>query len=160
MCSQSNLPSFCSKSATPIIGSAFFTVGVITVFNAVFNYLGIAYLPWAASVFAGNTLFRASFGAAFPLFVSKGNLMPLSFLPMYSRLTRSGTSTLSNIRYWPRKFSPWRHRHLVHSNLFRPLQSESYSRGYILSSMLTDSVWGQNSPQKQERSARYLNALQ
>jgi DHA1 family multidrug resistance protein-like MFS transporter len=55
----------------PIIGSSFFTVGVITVFNPVFNYLGVVYQPYSASVFAGNTLFRASFGAAFPLFVSR-----------------------------------------------------------------------------------------
>lgn len=55
----------------PIIGSSLFTVGVITVFNPVFNYLGVVYQPYSASVFAGNTLFRASFGAAFPLFVSR-----------------------------------------------------------------------------------------
>lgn len=54
----------------PIIGTSFFTIGVITVFNAVFNYLGVAYHPYSASVFAGNTLFRSSFGGAFPLFVS------------------------------------------------------------------------------------------
>ena len=58
----------------PIIGSAFITVDVITVFNAVFNYVGIAYLPYSVSVFAGNTLFRASFGTAFPLFVSYNEL--------------------------------------------------------------------------------------
>jgi DHA1 family multidrug resistance protein-like MFS transporter len=54
----------------PIIGSGFFTVGIITLFNPVINYLGIAYPTYAASIFAGNALFRASFGAAFPLFVS------------------------------------------------------------------------------------------
>lgn len=54
----------------PIIGSGFFTVGIVTLFNAVINYLGIAYPLYAASIFAGNALFRASFGAIFPLFVS------------------------------------------------------------------------------------------
>jgi DHA1 family multidrug resistance protein-like MFS transporter len=57
----------------PIIGSGFFTVGIITLFNPVINYLGIAYPTYAASIFAGNALFRASFGAAFPLFVSLKN---------------------------------------------------------------------------------------
>jgi DHA1 family multidrug resistance protein-like MFS transporter len=53
----------------PVIGSSFFTVGVVTLFNAVLNYLGISYPKYAASIFAGNALFRASFGAIFPLFV-------------------------------------------------------------------------------------------
>ncbi|KAI9658381.1 MAG: hypothetical protein M1821_002514 [Bathelium mastoideum] len=52
----------------PIIGSSLFAVAVITLFNPVFNYLGIAYPSYAASIFAGNALFRASFGAGFPLF--------------------------------------------------------------------------------------------
>lgn len=54
----------------PVIGSGIFTVGVVTLFNSVFNYLGISYPPYAASIFAGNALFRALFGASFPLFVS------------------------------------------------------------------------------------------
>lgn len=55
----------------PVIGSSFFTVGIVTLFNPVLNYLGITYPAYAASVFAGNALFRASFGAIFPLFVSQ-----------------------------------------------------------------------------------------
>jgi len=54
----------------PIIGTGFFTVSIITVFNPVLNYLGMAYPQYSASIFAGNALFRASFGATFPLFVS------------------------------------------------------------------------------------------
>lgn len=54
----------------PIIGSSFFTVGIVTLFNPVLNYLGTAYPDYTASIFAGNALFRASFGAIFPLFVS------------------------------------------------------------------------------------------
>ncbi|KAI9838679.1 MAG: hypothetical protein M1819_004993 [Sarea resinae] len=52
----------------PIIGAALFAIGIVTVFNAVLNYLGISYPPYTASIFAGNALFRASFGAIFPLF--------------------------------------------------------------------------------------------
>jgi MFS transporter, DHA1 family, multidrug resistance protein len=54
----------------PIIGSGFFIVAVVTLFNSVFNYLSISYPSYAASIFAGNALCRASFGAIFPLFVS------------------------------------------------------------------------------------------
>ncbi|KAI0406757.1 MFS general substrate transporter [Xylaria palmicola] len=52
----------------PVIGSGFFSIGVVTLFNSLFNYLGIAYPQYAASIFAGSALFRASFGATFPLF--------------------------------------------------------------------------------------------
>jgi DHA1 family multidrug resistance protein-like MFS transporter len=54
----------------PIIGSGFFSIGVVTLFNSLFNYLGITYSKYSASIFAGSALFRASFGATFPLFVS------------------------------------------------------------------------------------------
>lgn len=54
----------------PIIGSGFFSVGVVTLFNSLLNYLGISYPTYAASIFSGSALFRASFGASFPLFVS------------------------------------------------------------------------------------------
>ncbi|TRX94637.1 hypothetical protein FHL15_004409 [Xylaria flabelliformis] len=52
----------------PVIASGLFSIGVITLFNSLFNYLGIAYPKYAASIFAGSALFRASFGATFPLF--------------------------------------------------------------------------------------------
>lgn len=58
----------------PVIGSGFFSIGVVTLFNSLFNYLGISYPKYAASIFAGSALFRASFGAGFPLFVSKAPL--------------------------------------------------------------------------------------
>lgn len=44
-------------------------LGIVTLFNSVFNYLAMSYPFEAASVFAGNALFRAAFGAGFPLFV-------------------------------------------------------------------------------------------
>ena len=53
----------------PIIGSGCFSIGVVTLFNSLFTYLGLTYTTYAGSVFAGATLFRASFGASFPLFV-------------------------------------------------------------------------------------------
>jgi len=54
----------------PIIGSGFFSVGALLLFNSVLNYLPDAYPEYAASVLAGNDLFRSSFGAGFPLFAS------------------------------------------------------------------------------------------
>jgi DHA1 family multidrug resistance protein-like MFS transporter len=53
----------------PIIGSSFFTVGIVTLFNSILNYLAIGYPAYVASIFAGNALFRAPCGAIFPLFV-------------------------------------------------------------------------------------------
>ncbi|CAI6334887.1 unnamed protein product [Periconia digitata] len=52
----------------PIIGSGFFAIGIITLFNSLYMYLGIVYARYAASIFAGAALFRATFGATFPLF--------------------------------------------------------------------------------------------
>jgi len=54
----------------PIIGSAFFSVGALLLFNSVLNYLGDAYPAYAASVLAGNDFMRSAFGAGFPLFAS------------------------------------------------------------------------------------------
>lgn len=52
----------------PIVGSGWFSVGAFLLFNSVLNYLPDAYPEYAASVLAGNDLFRSSFGAGFPLF--------------------------------------------------------------------------------------------
>lgn len=52
----------------PIIGSGFFAVGLFLLFNSVLNYLSDAYPEYAASVLAGNDLFRSSFGTGFPIF--------------------------------------------------------------------------------------------
>ena len=54
----------------PLVGSGSFTVSIITLFMPVLSYLGMAYPKYAASVLAGNALFRASCGVVFPLFVS------------------------------------------------------------------------------------------
>lgn len=94
----------------PIVGSGFFTVGVVTVFNCVLNYLGLSYPKYAASIFAGNALFRASFGAVFPLFVSI--LSPL--LPRYTVLEAGwlttwelGASAISETGRRPRELATW-----------------------------------------------------
>lgn len=65
----------------PIIGTSFFGIGAFLLFMSVLNYLGDAYPLYAASVLAGNDLFRSAFGAAFPLFatVSFVSLLPLTF---------------------------------------------------------------------------------
>ncbi|GAB1210459.1 hypothetical protein APSETT445_009252 [Aspergillus pseudonomiae] len=51
----------------PIIGTAFFAPGFYLTFQSVLNYLGESYPRYVASVFAGNTFFRSSFGGALPL---------------------------------------------------------------------------------------------
>ncbi|ETS87893.1 hypothetical protein PFICI_01721 [Pestalotiopsis fici W106-1] len=61
----------------PIVGSSFFTVALVTFFNGILNYLGMSYPVYAASVFAGNGLFRALSGAVFPLFVCTSELSQL-----------------------------------------------------------------------------------
>lgn len=60
----------------PIIGSAWFSFGAFLLFNSIFNYLCDAYPVYAASVLAGNDLFRSSFGTGFPVFAT----------PMYRNL--------------------------------------------------------------------------
>merc|ERR1712087_955261 len=54
----------------PIIGTAWVSIGAFLLFNSVLNYLPDAYPEVAASVLAGNDLFRSSFGAGFPLFAT------------------------------------------------------------------------------------------
>ncbi|RJE17884.1 resistance protein [Aspergillus sclerotialis] len=54
----------------PIIGSSYFSIGTFLLFNSVLNYLPDAYPDYAASVLAGNDLFRSALGAGFPLFAS------------------------------------------------------------------------------------------
>ncbi|GKZ34126.1 GTPase-activating protein [Aspergillus brasiliensis] len=51
----------------PIIGTAFFAPGFYLTFQSILNYLGESYPRYIASVFAGNTFFRSSFGGALPL---------------------------------------------------------------------------------------------
>ncbi|PWN23510.1 putative mfs-multidrug-resistance transporter [Microstroma glucosiphilum] len=54
----------------PIIAGAPFGAGMVLVFLSVMNYLIDAYLLYAASVLAANSVIRSVFGAAFPLFTN------------------------------------------------------------------------------------------
>ncbi|ORY25525.1 major facilitator superfamily domain-containing protein [Naematelia encephala] len=68
----------------PIICSAPFGFGMVLVFLSIFNYLIDAYLLYAASVLAANSVLRSLFGVAFPLFVP----------PMYRNLGINWACTL------------------------------------------------------------------
>lgn len=52
----------------PMIGAMLFVTGAFIVYQTLFNYLGMSFYRYLASVFAGNALFRSFFGGAFPLF--------------------------------------------------------------------------------------------
>ncbi|KAE8452318.1 hypothetical protein EG329_001018 [Mollisiaceae sp. DMI_Dod_QoI] len=93
----------------PIVGSGLFTISIITLFNPVITYLGMAYPNYAASVYAGNALFRASFGVVFPLFaralfhrlgIGPGNSLlgglSILFIPIPFILYKCG----ARIRHW------------------------------------------------------------
>lgn len=52
----------------PMIGAAIFASGAFIVFQTLFNYLGMSFYRYLASVYAGNDLFRSLMAGAFPLF--------------------------------------------------------------------------------------------
>lgn len=52
----------------PIIASMLCVIGMLFIFQTVFNYLSGSYPRFIASVFAGNGLFRAGLAGAFPIF--------------------------------------------------------------------------------------------
>jgi MFS transporter, DHA1 family, multidrug resistance protein len=54
----------------PVIGTALFSIAVVLLFNALLNYLVLAYPTQAATVLAGNDLCRCFVGATFPLFAT------------------------------------------------------------------------------------------
>ncbi|KAF2736895.1 MFS general substrate transporter [Polyplosphaeria fusca] len=90
----------------PVIGSAWFSVGVVTLFNSVFNYLGVSYPKYVASIFAGNALFRATFGAIFPLFARS----------LFRRLgVGAGNSLLGGVSicFIPIPFIFWRYGEII-----------------------------------------------
>lgn len=53
-----------------IIGAAPFGFGMVLVFLSIMNYLIDAYVIYAASVLAANSVLRSIFGAVFPLFTT------------------------------------------------------------------------------------------
>ncbi|KAF2842345.1 putative caffeine resistance protein 5 [Patellaria atrata CBS 101060] len=84
----------------PIVGSRFFTVGAFLLSNGVLHYLQDAFSEYAASVLAGNELFRSSFGAGFPLLA----------IAMYRRLGVDWASSLLaflGIAFIPIPFVLW-----------------------------------------------------
>ncbi|KAI9930149.1 hypothetical protein MW887_011959 [Aspergillus wentii] len=100
----------------PIVGSGFFSIGAFLLFNPVLNYLPDAYPAYAASVLAGNDLFRSSFGAGFPLFASAmyKNLgvgwasstlafLSIVFIPIPVVLMRYGETLRKNYSRYARK---------------------------------------------------------
>lgn len=54
----------------PIIAGAPFGFGMVLVFLSIMNYLIDAYVIYAASVLAANSVLRSLFGAIFPLFTT------------------------------------------------------------------------------------------
>ncbi|KAJ3542439.1 hypothetical protein NM208_g4099 [Fusarium decemcellulare] len=57
--------------AVPIVGTVFFAIGLVLVFMSLLNYLIDAYVIFAASILAANSVLRSLFGAAFPLFTKQ-----------------------------------------------------------------------------------------
>ncbi|KAI5481610.1 MFS transporter [Pseudohyphozyma bogoriensis] len=55
----------------PIVGSIFFGLGLGLVFLTITNYMVDAYLQFAASALAANTVLRSIFGAVFPMFTDQ-----------------------------------------------------------------------------------------
>ncbi|CAH0053558.1 unnamed protein product [Clonostachys solani] len=68
----------------PIIGTSFFSFGLVSVFLSLTNYLIDSYVVFAASVLAANSVLRSLFGAAFPLFTRQ----------MYDRLGNQWASSI------------------------------------------------------------------
>ncbi|KAA8916747.1 hypothetical protein TRICI_001103 [Trichomonascus ciferrii] len=55
----------------PMIGAGIFSAGSFIGFQTLLSYLAFSFHRYQASVFAGNGLFRAAFGASFPLFANE-----------------------------------------------------------------------------------------
>lgn len=52
----------------PMIGATMFASGAFLIFQTLFNYLGMSFWMYVASVFAGNAMFRSVIASVFPLF--------------------------------------------------------------------------------------------
>ncbi|KAK4331729.1 Fluconazole resistance protein 1 [Rhodotorula toruloides] len=55
----------------PIIGAALYLPGIYLAFQSIMMYVSMSYPAYAASILAGNTLFRSVFASVFPLFGEK-----------------------------------------------------------------------------------------
>lgn len=151
----------------PIIGSSLFTIPLVTFFNGVLNYLGMSYPHYAASVFAGNCLFRALFGGIFPLFVSSHtpttlildlDLFWLSRSIISNGKTPSSTGTVVVRQTWrrPRKLASWRHCGTLSSHQFRPVLCMLFTllENSLDLELTISSVRSQDQRNKQARTAR------
>ncbi len=107
----------------PIVGSGFFTVSIVTLFSPTLNYLGMAYPQYAASVFAGNALFRASFGVVFPSFCkTPRNHCGLEYTVLTLCL---GTCIIPKTWHRPRQLTAWWAVDIVHTGTIHPLLRKS-----------------------------------
>lgn len=104
----------------PLIGSGSFTISIITLFMPVLSYLGMAYPQYAASVLAGNALFRASCGVVFPLFVSlRIRNHVAKHLEIVLLLTINlGTGAVSQPWHRPWQLLAWRTLHSIYTDTF------------------------------------------
>jgi len=68
----------------PLTSGYIMGISVVWIFLALFNYIIDAYLMFAASALAANTVVRSAFGAGFPLFATQ----------MYQKLNPRWASTL------------------------------------------------------------------
>ena len=97
----------------PIIDSNFFTVGIITLFQAVLNNLGMIYSRFAASIFAGNALFRALVWSRFPtlcmLYLASTHIKALLIMAII------GKAAFSQVGNWPRQFPPGQYCTLLYT---------------------------------------------
>jgi hypothetical protein len=107
--SWTNYPSI--HWSVSIIGTAPFGFGLVLVFLSIMNYLIDAYVIYAASVLAANSMLRSLFGASFPLFTTckfTSDERPARF---FHRLIPSGqictTASASIGRLQSRPFWHW-----------------------------------------------------
>ncbi|KAK6601838.1 MFS multidrug transporter [Botrytis cinerea] len=94
---EARLPPALVGSICLPVGTAPFGFGMVLVFLSVMNYLIDAYVLYAASVLAANSVLRSLFGAAFPLFTScKYVQKPWHSLGKFnSSFPRTGLCTIS-----------------------------------------------------------------
>lgn len=99
------------------------SLGIVTLFNSVFNYLAMSYPTESASIFAGNALFRAALGASFSLFVC---LYP-SFRYTSTRPADALVGSRILQAAWDRwrKFTAWGCRFMLHPSNIHLISSES-----------------------------------
>ncbi|GAA5824928.1 hypothetical protein JCM3770_002296, partial [Rhodotorula araucariae] len=55
----------------PVIGAGLYLPGIFLAFQSILIYVSMSYPKYAASILAGNDLFRSTFASVFPLFGTK-----------------------------------------------------------------------------------------